>query len=223
MSRSPHHQAGFTLIEVLIVISIVAIMIIGLTFSLTRQRDKADNTRIKTDLSRLKIAFEDYYNDHNCYPPAAWFDGEEDCDSRNLQPYLGNIPCNRSTGRPYPLEKDATGCTWFKLYGYLKDPASDPQALAQYSDTGSTLGNYGVSSSNTIVSVLFTSAPTPTPNPTPPPSTPPGTYYCQSAGPGGGQPGNCSLIPGGQNCSPSYADPNCGDSNRCASTTSTCN
>lgn len=209
---------GFTLIEILIVVAIIALLVVALTFSVSRQRNKANNTRIKSDLARLQIAFEDYYNDNNCYPSATLFDDPADCGSNALSPYLSNIPCDRQTRVPYTLEKDATGCVWYKLYGSLDNPAADPEALQLYSQTGSTTGNYGVSSSNTTVSVYFPLAST-TPSgsntPTPTPSSAPNTYYCQGLN-------NCSLIPGGLTCTPNYSDPNCGI-NRCTSVVSTCN
>ncbi|KKU46847.1 MAG: hypothetical protein UX62_C0005G0007 [Microgenomates group bacterium GW2011_GWA2_46_7] len=199
-------KQGFTLIEILIVVSIIAILMLTLSFSITRQRDKADNARIKSDLSRLKIAFEDYYNDHNCYPPADWFDDSSDCGTPHLTPYLNQIPCDPHTGRPYPLEKDGACGTWFKLYGKLTNPTADPQAVAQFSESGSTLGNYGVSSSNTVVSVVFA---TPTPTPTPAPSgTTQNTYsYCYNAANK-----DCnSFDPTVQNCTPYFInDDYCG-------------
>jgi general secretion pathway protein G len=170
-------RRGFTLIEILIVITIIAILGIFISNSFTNNRIKAENSRIKSDLYRLKIAFEDYYNDHNCYPPAAWFDKADDCGSAQLTPYLAQIPCDPHTGMPYKLETDSNnppGCIWFKLYGSLTSPTLDEDALAQYSDSGSSLGNYGVSSSNTSVAVFFdTSTPTPNPSSTPQPSPSP--------------------------------------------------
>lgn len=205
---------GFTLIEVLIVISILAILATSVFVSLSKQRIKAEDVKMKSDLDRLKIAFEDYYSDHNCYPPPTWFDDPSDAGSQVLKPYLNQLPFNKKTNLPYILEKDTTGCRWFKLYTTLNN-ADDPQAvLLRTADpaVGSTLGNYGVSSSNVFVSIFYNSPSSPTPTPT---SNPSNTYYCQGIG-------NCSSIPSGQTCSPSYSDPSCGNSNLCASTVSTC-
>jgi len=200
-------KRAFTLIEILIVTAIIGILSIALVFSFLHQRDKATNARIKSDLSRLKTAFEDYYNDNNCYPPSTLFDDETDCGSSALSPYLASIPCSPRSNMPYALETDVTGCGWYKLYGELIDPANDPQAVAQYSASANpTLGNYGVSSSNTTVSVNFplTSSPTSSTAPT-------NSYYCSSGPitPGGN--GNCtSFNPTVENCTPNYSDPDCG-------------
>lgn len=215
-------KKGFTLIELLIVVAIIAILVITFTVSVMRQRNKASNTRVKKDLAELQIAFENYYNDKNCYPPASYFDSSADCGSNALSPYLPSIPCDRQTGNPYVLETDATGCAWYRLYGTLDSPASDPEALKLYAESGSNLGNYGVSSSNTSVSVYFPLTPdsssnpinSPTPTPTSNPSPEPNIYYCQGLN-------NCSLVPVGLTCTPSYADPNCGAAH-CSNTVSVC-
>lgn len=184
---------GFTLIEVLIVVTIVALLSVTALVTLSKQRTKAEDAGMKTDLARLKIAFEDYYNDHNCYPPTA---GEE------LKPYLDKIPFNKKTGSPYILEKDTTGCGWFKIYTTLSNQ-NDPQAVGLRTtdpSLGSTLGNYGVSSANTVVSIFYNPGGSTIP-------TPSNHYYCSgTAGTGG-----CTSFDTTRfTCSPSYSDPNCG-------------
>jgi len=139
-------KSAFTLIEVLVVVAILALLTLAAIVSFGGSRDKADDSRVKSDLDRLKIAFEDYYSDHNCYPPLEWFDSTADCGSDHLQPYLNVMPCNRKTGLPYTLRKDATGCTWFKLYGTITNP-TDPKYYS-FTEGSTLLGTYAVSSSN---------------------------------------------------------------------------
>ena len=200
-------KSGFTLIEVLIVISILAILTMSILFSVSRQRARAEDTRIKAYLNRLKIAFEDYYGDHNCYPPTDWFDGSEDCGSNSFSPYLTPIQCNRKTGLPYTYETDSDTChQWFKLYATFSLPEADEQAIAQRSATGSDKGNYGVSSTNVVVSVLYQESSSPTP--TPIASIIPGAtyYYCIANN-------NCTDRPDNLSCNTDAAwvnDPNCG-------------
>lgn len=214
---------GFSLIEILIVVAILAILSLSLFLSFTRQRQRAEDTKIKADLERLKIAFEEYYNDNHCYPPPTWFDGPEDCGSDKMKPYLNAIACDDHTGLPYVLETDPTGCGTFKLYGHLSLPSSDPQALALCDPAGSNLGNYGVSSSGIRVKIACTNtpipsapaspapsgsnAPSPSPFPSgfvPPPVQPEYKYYCQVAN-------NCtSYDPYKFYCVPAHMDANCG-------------
>lgn len=211
------HNQGFTLIEVLIITAIIVLLITTLIFSLRKQRTKAEDVRVKDDLYRLRIAFEEYYNDNNCYPPDTWFDGPEDCESTNLSPYLLNIPCNKKTDLPYELEYDASSCGWFKLYANLAN-AEDPevQALCTYDESGKVGYNYGISSTNTTITINCTTTPSPSPSlpsGSPPPESPPPSgnfYYCQSIG-------NCTEYDENLfNCSPSYQDPLCTGSNICS-------
>lgn len=191
-------RRGFTLIELLVVVSILAILVIIALGSIRGNRQKADDARVKGDLNRLKIAFEDYYGDNNCYPPSTYFDEAADCGSEQLRPYLGSIPCNPKTDLPYAYTTDASGCSWYKLYGNLS--SQDIDLLTTPVTIGATSYNYGVSSSNT--SVDSTNSP-----------LPPGHnyYYCSAVN-------NCtSYNPNTHSCSPSYTDsPECdGGVNKC--------
>lgn len=212
-------KTGFSLIELLIVVSIIAILIIGAILMLNKQRDRADDARVKAELDRLKIAFEEYHNDNGCYPPPEWFDSKDDCGSNQFSPYLNAISCDKNTGLPYVLETDETGCGWYKLYATLDAPWSDDQAVSQRSESGSMSGNYGVSSANVTVSVYYeepqastTSSPTPTPTQSSP-SPSPNYYWCSNIG-------NCTSYDNAQyDCTPSYINnPNCdGGANKCSS------
>ncbi len=191
-------KRGFTLIEIMIVITIIAILFIALMVSIQGQRSKGEDARVKSDLDRLKIAFEDYYNDQNCYPPQTWFDSPNDCGSSNLQPYLNQIPCDKNTGEPYVLRYSPSQCTGFQLYGYLQN--DDDAAYSQYYENGSTLiGTYGVSSGNTT------------------PQNPGTTSGTQGTGGGGGESlywcsglGNCTSYDANEfSCTPNYAGNNC--------------
>jgi len=187
---------AFTLIEVLVVVAILAILTLVAIVLLNGNRDKADDSRVKSDMDRLKIVFEDYFNDHNCYPPLEWFDNANDCGGDQLKPYLNAMPCNRKTGLPYTLRKDATGCTWFKLYGTITNSA-DPKYYPFFEET-TQLGTYAVSSSNLD---LYPSL-----------NDPNNQYYCSAIN-------TCASFPTGQTCSPSYAGTNCNgdDTSRCQS------
>ena len=175
---------AFSLIEVLIVVAVLSLLLLASLTGIENQRIKAEDVRIKTDLARLKIAFEDYRNDKNCYPPAEWFDSPDDCNSSALSPYLNAIPCNPKTQAPYKLEYPTDQCSGFRLYGTLSNTSDPALAALCTSSGGSTLGNYGVSSSNTTIAIDCTAAASPSPatSPTPTPSAPltsPGPYACQ--------------------------------------------
>jgi prepilin-type N-terminal cleavage/methylation domain-containing protein len=183
-------KKGFSLIELLIVIAILAILGLAAYLTLNSKRDQATDAKVKSELERLKIAFEDYYNDNNCYPPADWFDSSDDCGSGQLRPYMSSLPCNPKTNLPYTYETDATGCSWFKLYGNLSNPA-DTSSLTSTVTVAGTTYNYAVASSN----VILDTGGGITYDPTHP-------YYCSGVN-------NCTAIPAGRACSPAYETGNC--------------
>jgi len=201
-------KKGFTLIELLVTITIVAILLLGSLAYLTQQRLKAEDVSIKNYLNRLKIAFEEYYNDKGCFPPPTWFDDHSDCGSSNLSPYLDNLQCDKKTGLPYIYETDNSACpSWFKLYATFSLPNFDKEAVATRSPTGSKKGNYGVSSTNVVVSTYYDGPIAQSPSPT---SLPAGHeyYWCTSIN-------NCTSNPDPtQICSPLFVDDaNCGGTN----------
>lgn len=193
-------KKGFTLIELMIVIGILAILIIAVLVNMSGQRGKAEDTRAKSDLARLKIAFEDYYNDNNCYPPAAWFDSAEDCGGDNLAPYMNSIPCNPNTNLPYYLVYPTSQCASFRIYTTLNNQ-SDPDSLSNPVTIGSTTYHYGVSSTN----LTFDDGS---------PATPHSYYWCSAIN-------NCTSYDiSVYTCTPSFTDDaNCGgtSSSKCAS------
>lgn len=94
---------GFTLAELLIVVSIVVILgiiaLIGINPS--AQIFRGFDTRRRADLNKIKIAFEGYYSDKGCYPPASVL---SQCGSNALSPYLPSIPCDPNDGTPYKIK-----------------------------------------------------------------------------------------------------------------------
>lgn len=201
-------KCGFTLIEVLIVVAILGLLALALFMSMSGQRSKADDARAKSDLERLKIAFEDYYNDNNCYPPPEWFDNADDCGGNSLSPYLNVMPCDRNTGLPYHLVYPTDQCSSFAIYATLKSAATDPEALNAPLTEDDTTYSYAVSSSNLDVNPGSGTGFVPGHN----------YYFCSAVN-------NCtSYNPETHICSPSYTDDaNCGgDNNNKCPTSGSC-
>lgn len=186
-------RRGFTLIEIMIVVAIVAILAIMAMFMMTNNLGKSRDGRRKTDLDRIKIAFEDYYGDKNTFPPS---DILESCGGEGLRPYLSEIPCDPKQNKPYCYIYDAdTNGQQYKVLASLEF-ASDPAIAALncnnddvycgYEAECAGLGygrfNYGVASSNLLVVNENISAMIPTPSPSPLPSTIPGAFACSNQG-----------------------------------------
>ncbi len=160
MILNTKYQQGLTWIEVLIVITIIGLLAVILLnfFNPLEKRDQATNSRQKSDLDRLAIALEDYYNDKGCYPT------EVSCEASkagDLRPYLGTIPCDPATGQSYFYDPEDSSCPkYYRIYTTLKwekDPAIAAVGClwgcgpAEEEQTGFPYNfpfNYGVSSPN---------------------------------------------------------------------------
>jgi prepilin-type N-terminal cleavage/methylation domain-containing protein len=118
--------SAFTLIEILIVITILAILITIGALLLTNNINKGNDAKRKADLQRISVAFEEYYTDHNCYPLG---DVLKTCGGNGLAPYLNNIPCDPIYNSPYCYLPDTDKPTCFQKFNilttlkYLADPA----------------------------------------------------------------------------------------------------
>jgi len=152
-------KRGFTLIEIMVVFAILAVLIIMGMNSYHNQINKARDADRKGDLQRIRIAFEDYYNDHNCYPTADKMQFCGDQDPGNLKPYLEKIPCDPITHQPYFyfLDPDYPACGRnFRVLTHLDNLANPIIADLSSYCAGC---NYGVSSTN--VNLFPTASPHP--------------------------------------------------------------
>ena len=184
-AKVPRRRKGFALAEILIVVAIVGVVQSLLFISWRGQVSKANDTKRKDDMAKIRSALEDYYNDNQCYPAASTF---ATCGGTELSPYMTKTPCDPTTKNPYyyvPLDSDP--CTGYRLLTTL-DNTGDPAIVAlgcngpEYCGFGGKY-NYGIASGTKVLAPGIT-PPAPTPTPTPvggiPTPTPTGTQYACS-------------------------------------------
>jgi len=197
MTKNSAPKSGFTLIELLIAVSILILLFMITIVSWRNHLNKANDAKRKDDLQRISIAFEEYFSDNNCYPPA---DILQTCGGDQLQPYLDSVPCDPVYNTPYCYVTDEDSLICFLNYRVLAPlkNISDPiiskhdchgEEFCGYEDICAIPAqdisgyNYGVSSLNIPLLNPDVEPPTASPDPSTSPSTPPsGQYACDPNG-----------------------------------------
>lgn len=107
------HTRGFTLIEIMVVVSLIAFLSIIITVNMNESRKNArDKTRI-SDINRVRLALSDYYSVCKRYPttldPSA-----NNCQKSGvtLADFIDEVPTDPNSGDAY-------------LYASLNDDCSD--------------------------------------------------------------------------------------------------
>jgi general secretion pathway protein G len=127
---------GFTLVELIVVIGIVAVIITALLYTLNplEQLRKSADTKRKNDLAQIQRALELYYQDNGSYPTSsadfkiinnlttlAW--------GSAWQPYIAALPKDPAASKTYVYYSPASanGQTYY-LYASLERGSKDAQA-----------------------------------------------------------------------------------------------
>lgn len=154
---------GVTLVEVLLVMTIIVILATMMTGAINPIAlvGRANDSKRKKELGRIRVSFEDYYNDKNCYPTQGVVDGlvnQANCGSSIFSPWMNSWPCDPETKQPYYVYTEDLGCPdWFKVITNLgnENDTDIPEGWYdnQYYHIGDgSLGvddvNYGTSSTN---------------------------------------------------------------------------
>ena len=91
MKRNQKRQKGFTLIELIVVVTIIGILAGIAVVNVRNAQRKAQETALRDDLHELRKAIDDFYADKQRYPT----------DLQELVPsYLRKIPNDPITKRP---------------------------------------------------------------------------------------------------------------------------
>ena len=124
MRSRRNNQAGFTLIEIMVVILILGLLATLVVQSLRGATDKAKRTKAMADIAELKTALDRYYFDNGSYPstdqglqalvapPVQQADGSSSSDEDG---YIRRVP-NDPWNNPYVYQSDGNTYT-LKSYG----------------------------------------------------------------------------------------------------------
>ena len=148
-------KQGFTLIEFLVAMAILMLMVILSVGALNPAAmfARARDAQRKKDLGRIRVAFEEYFNDKGHYPSQTEIDGLS-CGSNWA--WLSPWPCDQiGVGKTYTIITDSKK---FKVFTNLENKV-DPQIpptwyrtsfVVHYGNDSLTRDdiNFGVSSSN---------------------------------------------------------------------------
>lgn len=192
--------------ELLIVIAILVILLLFILVNWKTYIDRGHDAQRKSDLSKIRTSYEEYFNDNDCYPELTILDV---CQGSQLSPYLPKVPCDPVRKEPYiyiPAD-DGTTCSGYRICATLAD-TGDPDIVAQGCDPDYGCG-WGEGENYCLTSGVLSTAPgfipgvSPTPTPTPTPVYL-GPYACT---PGGicNNYGN----PDAHGCPASWAEANC--------------
>ena len=105
-------QAGFTLVEMMVVVAIIAVLVAVLVPNFMRARAQAQTSSCMMNLKSIATALELYQTDNAQYPTAS--KTSVNSNDSNLFPYINQVPV---------------------------DPAAAKNAFYEYSTTNPTAGN----------------------------------------------------------------------------------
>ena len=206
-------RRSFTLIEILIVMSLMGAVTFGSVLGIGKQLSKARDAKRKLQLKTVYRALEEYNDSTTCYPQYLPACGQKFQLGNAM--LLDTMPCDPLTNLPYVYVTNNEICNVsFKLYANLenKEDADIHYLGCTYGCGPNCAYNYGHSSTNTSLEACpapviptttpnpttiltitqtpsITTTPTITPTPTPTPHI--GQFVCA---PGIGNNGHCTLF-----------------------------
>jgi prepilin-type N-terminal cleavage/methylation domain-containing protein len=69
--ETPFRRRGFTIIEIIVVVSIIALLVAILIPAISRARTNAALAAAKAQIQSIQSALQAYYEDHHIYPPSS--------------------------------------------------------------------------------------------------------------------------------------------------------
>lgn len=131
-------NTGFTMIELLIVISIIGILSALSVFALQGSRESARDARRKADLETVRSGLELYKADCNQYPSSITFSGTLTGDGTNCPAgnvYIEDVPEDSVSGRNYSYSPAGAPPTTYTLCAALEDGSGSVSGCGSCGET----------------------------------------------------------------------------------------
>lgn len=140
------HRTGFTLLEVLVTVSVIGILASIVAANLGSARMLARDARRKADAAQIRTALELYYNDHDQYPAIGYAQSNPpnlgwSALQQALTPYISLLPAEPANSilsgyRYRSLGEGSSTCIhqWYVLEFQLEstnDPMLDQAGLVR--------------------------------------------------------------------------------------------
>jgi general secretion pathway protein G len=114
-SQKNNKQSGFTILELLVIISIIALISSIAVFYLQNARIRARDTKRKADISQVQKALSLYFEDYGIYPPLAGGSPTALSDAlfaSSISGFMSRVPrdplCASGTACNYQIQYDVT-------------------------------------------------------------------------------------------------------------------
>ncbi len=145
------NERGFTLIEMMIVVAIIAILVTILVPNLMQARSQAQTAACESNLKEIATALELYETDHDAYPDSGTVDG----NNSDFLPYMQQVPVDPAAGpgKPYTFTVTTSGNS-APSYVITCPGTHDPSTLKaiDHGDNNATHIEYGSQSGFSAVS-----------------------------------------------------------------------
>ena len=134
MAPSSARRSGFTLVELLAVIMIIALLAALVTPAVMRARNTARNAAIKAEIDLLHMAIMNYKNEYGTFPPSIGVSGSTNFAYKHLKRNFARASDSALPGVPLAGSVAPSTAMLSWLGGYTDDP-TDPLALVNTSLT----------------------------------------------------------------------------------------
>lgn len=143
-------KKGFTLVELLVVISIIGVLVTVALGSFRSSQARGRDAERKSDLKQISSSLELYYSDYGKYPATLSF-GSEFTDGKTV--YFKLLPDDPKDDYNYVYRIVDSGTNQkYQLFAYLEN-TQDPNLIGSTQSCGSgKTCNFSITSSNTTPS-----------------------------------------------------------------------